>query len=319
MLDMIITLPLALIVAISLAALAPEPGASLLQAGFAPWLVALIFLVNGYQTDLKRRPAGKALGAATGLMVVINLMVGPLLGMATVMVLGLEGGIALGLIVMATVPPTLSSGIILTLIAKGDGLWALLFTVALNIFGIITIPLILPLVASLSEGVIIDPWPLFEKLVLLVLIPFLAGQLLQKFFGEGRFSSVTKYIPTACITITVWLIMSNTVNGFEEGSLFPLGSLALAGIGGFIIHGILFGLCLGGAKSLKLPSKAVSAFAFTGSQKTLPVAISILATLPMGTGNAVLACILFHFIQIFLDSWIAGHWGKDGKTLKRRN
>ncbi|MCW9033270.1 MAG: bile acid:sodium symporter [Rhodospirillales bacterium] len=307
---MIMLLPLALVIAISAALLMPGPGTELFQSGIAPWLVALIFLVNGYQTDLKHRPTGKALGTAVGLMTVINLCIGPVLGMVAAQLFGLEAGLALGLIVMSTVPPTLSSGIILTMIAGGDGLWALLFTVALNILGIISIPLILPLVSSVSGGVSIESWPLFEKLVFVVLIPFLSGQILQKILGAGHLSSVLKHIPTFCITLTVWMIMSSTANGFEANVEIPVLPLIYVGVGSFLVHTILFGLCYGGAKALRLPDRAVSAFVFTGSQKTLPVAISILAVLPMGTGNAVLACILFHFIQLFLDSWIASHWGK---------
>jgi sodium/bile acid cotransporter 7 len=41
---------------------------------------------------------------------------------------------------------------------------------------------------------------------------------------------------------------------------------------------------------------------FTTSQKTLPVAISVLAALNLPIGEAVLTCVLFHFLMLFADS-----------------
>jgi len=305
-------IPLVLVGAIIAAWIFPTPGAALSAAGLAPWLVALIFLINGYQTDLGRRPGGRALIFAIGLMAVINLVLGPMLGLAAVRLLDISGGLALGMIVMAAMPPTLSSGIVLTVVAGGDALWALLFTIALNILGIIAIPITIPEAAALGEGIAIDPWPLFEKLLIVVLMPFLLGQVARHLIGSGRYGNALKHIPTLCIAAAVWMVMSKTALSTTLSAL-PFSALGLTAIGAFGVHGLLFALCWVVAKMQRLPDVAVSAFVFTGSQKTLPVAVGILATLQVEIGHAVLACVAFHFVQLFLDSWIAGAWGKSSR------
>ncbi|MGY8822634.1 MAG: bile acid:sodium symporter [Candidatus Latescibacterota bacterium] len=48
------------------------------------------------------------------------------------------------------------------------------------------------------------------------------------------------------------------------------------------------------------------------SQKTLPVAITVLAFFPVpdeAKGLIAIPCITFHLGQIFLDAFLATHWG----------
>ena len=40
----------------------------------------------------------------------------------------------------------------------------------------------------------------------------------------------------------------------------------------------------------------------TGAQKTLPVAVSVLAALNYPIGEALLVCVLFHFMVLFGDA-----------------
>lgn len=47
------------------------------------------------------------------------------------------------------------------------------------------------------------------------------------------------------------------------------------------------------------------AMALAGSQKTLPVAISLLAVLAGPVGEALLVCVMFHFLTLFADALIA--------------
>ena len=51
----------------------------------------------------------------------------------------------MGLVVIASMPPTLSSGVILTENAGGHTVWAMLLTILLNLAGIFTVPFVLDL------------------------------------------------------------------------------------------------------------------------------------------------------------------------------
>ena len=135
-------LPVGLLLALIVAVLAPTPGALLQQAGLVPWMVVIIFLVNGYQVDLKKLPRVGRAAKASVVAIAISLLLSPLIGLATVSLFELPADVALGLVVMATVPPTLSSGIVMTQVAGGNVPKALFLTILLNLIGVLSLSLI---------------------------------------------------------------------------------------------------------------------------------------------------------------------------------
>ena len=136
-------LPVGLLLALLIAWLAPDPGAMLQRLGFIPWMVVTIFLINGYQTRFKELPRGRRILSASIIAILISLLISPLIGLAVVSSVSLPIGAAMGLVVMATVPPTLSSGIVMTGIAGGNVAKALFLTILLNLVGVFTVPFLL--------------------------------------------------------------------------------------------------------------------------------------------------------------------------------
>ena len=69
--------------------------------------------------------------------------------------------------------------------------------------------------------------------------------------------------------------------------------------------------------ALKLPKREYRADVILTSQKTLPVAITILSFLPDELGDKglmVIPPIVGHMSQLFIDSWIVSRWvSKDEK------
>ena len=90
-------LPVGLLLAFALAWLSPEPGATLQRWGLIPWLVVGIFLVNGYQTDLKALPKGRSILIATLIGFLISLVISPFVGLAAASALPLPLGAAIGI------------------------------------------------------------------------------------------------------------------------------------------------------------------------------------------------------------------------------
>ena len=122
---MVWLLPVGLCVAIIAALLLPGPGVALNQLGLPALLVAMIFLINGMQTRLSGLRLEPRFGATLGAAALINLLLSPLLAWLIVQVSGVDTSLGLGLLVMALVPPTLSSCIVLTRVAGGKAIWAL--------------------------------------------------------------------------------------------------------------------------------------------------------------------------------------------------
>jgi predicted Na+-dependent transporter len=293
-------LPLGLCLAIVAALLLPGPGHALNQLGLPALLVALIFLINGMQTRLAGLRPEPRFGTTFVAAALISLLLSPLLGWLIVRGSGVDASLGLGLLVMALVPPTLSSCIVLTRVAGGKAIWALFLTLGLNFLGILTIPLLLStLVGSSIE---MSPWPLLFKLLQIVLLPFVLGLLLRPLLGALVQAPWLGLVPTVSVIATVWITLSAS-----EAALYQLSLAALAGIAvlAFVLHGLLLLLSMLAARWLKLEATEGSALMLTASQKTLPVAVSVLVGLGSSTGVAVISCILFHLLQLLFDSLLA--------------
>jgi len=296
---MVWVLPVGLCAAILAALTLPDLGVLLHGWGLVPGLVALIFLISGLQTragTLRLEPRfGRTLASAA----LISLLLSPLLGWLLARYGGLAPDLALGLLVMALAPPTLSSCVVLTGAAGGKSLWALFMTLGLNLLGIFSIPLLLTLLVGDTAG--FSPWALLWQLLSIVLLPFLCGLLLRPLVPGGRWRGGLNQVPTLCVVLTVWMTLSH---GREL--LLQLSLAQLAGIGALalLLHLTLMGLALLAALGLGLEREEGYALLFTAAQKTLPVAVSVLVGLGVPTGVAVISCILFHFGQLMLDSML---------------
>lgn len=303
-------LPGGLLLAFIISWFAPDTGAALQQFGLIPWMVVTIFLINGYQTLLKELPLSGQLWTTALIAVVINLFISPFLGLMTASLLALPAGAAIGLIITATVPSTLSSGIVMTQLAGGDGVKALFFTILLNLLGVFTIPFILPVVLENAGTIDLSPWPLLKQLLIIVLTPFLLGMLGRRIIQLAPKHWLIRYIPSTCVIATVWMSVSASSETLKEISLLLIGSII---IGSLLLHGLLLLLCLG-SRRLNHPERGEwIALMFTASQKTLPVAVGVLAALNQPIGVALVACILFHFLQLFVDSILASRLARVAK------
>lgn len=307
--------PVGLLLALAAAMLQPGPGAMLEQMGLVPWMVVTIFLVNGYQVDLGRLPRGGKLLPAAILGLLISLLISPVVGLAVVSVLGLPVGVSLGLVVMATVPPTLSSGIVMTGMAGGNVAKALFLTMLLNLVGVFTVPFMLELTLGSAGLVSLSAWPVLRQLVLLVLIPFVAGMLLQRVLHFPHQHGLLRYLPSTCVIATVWMSASASSDALKG---LEIAVLLFVLIGSFAVHGTLLVLCWL-SRFLYRPARSEwIALLFTASQKTLPIALGVLAIMNESPGMAMVACVVFHFVQLFLDSMIASVMGRRGEGLEAR-
>ena len=300
-------LPVGLVLALVVAMAEPVPGAVLHANGVVPWMVVTIFLVNGYQINLRELPRASKVAPASLVAVLISLLISPLIGLVVVSAFALPPDVALGLMVMATVPPTLSSGIVMTQVAGGNAPKALFLTILLNLIGVFTIPLMLQLTLGSAGLDTVSPLLMFKQLVLLVLVPFVVGAAVRVLVGRPSHHWLLRYLPSACVITTVWASASASSDMLKA---LDVGLLLLVLFGALAIHGSLLILCWL-ARYLYRPRRDEwLALLFTASQKTLPIALGVLAVMHQSVGAAVVACIVFHFLQLFIDSLIASEMGR---------
>lgn len=292
-------LPVGLLISLLIALVAPAPGIFLKELGLIPWCVVIIFFVNGYQTELKELPKSKSFVYTLLVTSFICLIISPFIGLLTASALQLSVGLTLGLLVKSAVPSTLSTCIVMTNLAGGRGTWALMMTVIINIIGVFTIPFMLGITANENIDFDIDPIMLLQKLVLLVLCPFIIGYFAKKLSTLSPQHPFLAYLPSTMVITAVWLSLSASAEILYSINMLSLAKIAIASI---VVHFGLMLMAMLAAKFLPIDEGAQVAMALTASQKTLPVAVSILASFNQNVGDAVLFCVLFHFIQLFADA-----------------
>ncbi|MCB1759058.1 MAG: bile acid:sodium symporter [Gammaproteobacteria bacterium] len=300
-------LPLGLVLALLGSLVSPAPGRLLDQWGLIPWMVVIIFVVNGYQISLRQMPRAGTLLATTFVAVVINLLISPWIGYLLAHWLELPQEAVLGLVVMASVPATLSSGIVMTQLAGGDALVALFLTVLLNLLGVFVLPLTLQMTLGGSDVVELSPWLLLRQLILIVLLPFLLGMWMRRMAWFDVPQPLLKYLPSSCVIGTVWMSLSSSVESIARVDMTLLWQLTLASI---LVHLLLQLFCWASRRCYRVARAETLALLFTASQKTLPVAIGVLSTMAQPVGVAILVCILFHFLQLFWDAMLAARFAR---------
>lgn len=254
---------------------------------------------------------------------------------------------ALGLAVFATMPTTLSSAVSLTQMAGGNTAMALLLTVTSNMLSVLTLPFIIPAVLARGQhclgaaapshtvlggntGSVLEPSQLLVQLCLTVLVPTLAGWLLRSAVRPlGGWVDANRkkmsLINALFLGMVPWMQVSKAVS--QNISVSPsclvctlaasaaLHCTYLAGNSAFI-----WGFKLGGGegKSREQVLGLRRALLLCTSQKTLPIAIAIIANLANTVGDAVgvaaIACVISHLLQIIMDSFLVSWWTNISKA-----
>jgi sodium/bile acid cotransporter 7 len=298
-------LPLGLILAAIFALTLPQAGVVLADHSGIKLTIIIIFLVSGYQTGTAEIPLNKGLFHIFLTAAAVSLLLAPLLGLAVGSLLALPPSLVIGLLIICAVPPTLSSGIVITGISRGNTVLALMLTISLNLTGILTLPIILQLCLKASGPVTLDQWALFTKMLLLVLLPFVLGKSLRIMVQKQRISPNWSYVNSSCVILAVYISLAVSRQEFfrtDAGQyLAVLFSVSL-------VHLLLLGINSQAANLLKLNSEDSKTLLFVASQKTLPVSLAVLTGLHHDTGNAVIVCLLFHFVQLLIDSVLASRF-----------
>ena len=310
-------LPIGLVLALIIGLSIPSWGAAAYQwrigdeqgLSFIALNVMLVFIISGWQM---RSSEFEGLGhylRAVGLAVLCNLIIAPLL----VLALGGAGLIPLSLIVgasvMACMPTTLSSGIVISTQAGGDEGLSLLLTVLLSLLGVLVLPFSISLVLDVGAKIDIPIWDLIKKLCIMVLIPFGVGSLIRLKWGRPKWP-VVAYIPLTGIIVVVWAVASSKQSAFVGAGL-PLIAMAV-GVG-VTMHLILLLCTFFSSRLLQLPPTYKRSVVIIASQKTLPIAVAVLTIIEgqltadqLGLGMMI--CVIWHFGQTIIDSVIAAKW-----------
>ncbi|MBC8246705.1 MAG: bile acid:sodium symporter [Deltaproteobacteria bacterium] len=219
----------------------------------------------------------------------------------------LDTGIIVGLFLVAAMPTTVSSGVVMTTAAGGKLAHALMITILANGLAVFTIPitlgLLLPLIGGTSD-IVLDKPAIMLKIALLVLVPLGFGMLLKLRLKDSvrLFESKLQILNQILILTIVWMGLSQSRTAIlNNGSLIGIIVLITAGF-----HAVLLLEAFGAARLFGLERGRRESIIFMGSQKTLPLSIILQVTYFPQFGQALVVCVVHHLVHLLIDSYIVG-------------
>jgi sodium/bile acid cotransporter 7 len=287
-------------------------------AGLGKWVesqrggdavIFLVFLASGLVLKADQIKRGIQDLQGTALALIIMFVVSPVVAYGSTL-LPLNQGVRIGLFLVAVMPTTLSSGIVMTLAAGGNMAHALWITLLANGLSAFTVPLSLGLLLGVGAGggsIPIEKGRMMVQIVLLVLVPLFIG-LVAKPKSPVLTSSLKKGVPVfnqfLIITI-VWMGLSEARDTVLGGGGQILVVLVLA----FCFHAILLAAGFLSIRLFHIPRGRMESILFMGSEKTLPLAVLLQVKLFPQYGLALVFCVFHHFIHLLMDGYLVGRLG----------
>lgn len=222
----------------------------------------------------------------------------------------------LGILFLTLVPSTVQSSVAFTSIAKGNVAGAIVSASASNLVGVIITPLLVMLLMGTGGEVHIDT-SVFGEIALLLLAPFVLGQLTRRWVGEVAQSKATKVVDRGSIAMVVYSAFSK---GVVDGIWSSISLWDLAFLVVFAAVFVAFMLWLTRKASQKMGFNRADTIAieFCGSKKSLatglPMASVIFASGGASLGLLILPLMIYHQVQLMMCSWLAARYAQRSST-----
>ncbi|WP_425398048.1 bile acid:sodium symporter family protein [Aeoliella sp.] len=238
---------------------------------------------------------------AVGLALVSSMVVAPPLAWLVGQLL--PDKLAVGLLVAASVPCTLASAAVWTRRGGGNDAIALFVTLVTNLACFLVLPGWLW--AILGERVELDAWQLSGRLLLLVVLPVVAAQLLRRAPGVIGFATRSKpQLSTAAQIGVLSMVLFGSVSAGEtlasvDSSAIPKATWLWLVVLALVLHLLLFAMGWFGSRVLGLGYEDQLPVAISGSQKTLMIGLDVAL---LFSGLAVLPMVAYHMVQLVADT-----------------
>lgn len=300
---------LALVFVVIVATLLPCQGLServfKLLAIFA---IAALFFLQGARLSREAVLAGIIHWRLHLLILAATFVLFPILGLALHAIAPglLNQPLWLGVLFVCALPSTVQSSIAFTSIGQGNVPAAICAATASNLIGIFLTPLLVALLMQLhGGGISLDE---VGKIVLQLLLPFIAGQVLRRWIGgwAQRNRKILALTDRSSILLVVYVAFSEAVVHGIWHQLPPERFLVLIAINAVLLGAVLMATTFG-SRALGFSTADEVAIVFCGSKKTLASGIPMANVLFAGptVGMTVLPLMIFHQMQLMVCAGLA--------------
>ncbi|OUD04566.1 bile acid:sodium symporter family protein [Streptomyces swartbergensis] len=299
---------LLLLATVGVAALFPARGTVAdVASGASTAVIALLFFLYGARLSTREALDGLRHWRLHVTVLACTFVAFPLLGLAArgLVPVILTDPLYQGLLFLTLVPSTVQSSIAFTSMARGNVPAAICAGSFSSLVGIIATPLLAAsLLGGSGGGFSADS---LLKIVLQLLVPFLAGQLLRRWIGEfiTRHKKVLALVDRGSILLVVYTAFSQ---GMVQGIWHQVSPLRLGAL--LVVEAVILAVMLlltwYGGKALGFTREDRITLQFAGSKKSLASGLPMASVLFGAHASlAVLPLMLFHQMQLMVCAVIA--------------
>ena len=274
----------------------------------AQYLIAFTFVASGVRMETKSLLSEIRNGKGILFGLVSVFIVAPVVVVGISRIFSLSGDFSQGMSLIAAMPTTIASGIVITSLAGGNMALALCLTVISNLICPVTIPLVLKLLGGETNAINLPVAKMMWNLSKVIVLPFVLGQVIRPF--EAAFAEKIKgVLSIICQVIVLSFIFTALWGGIEN--IIALGWKVFMWIGiVLLLHVTLmaYNFFAGAAVGLSYDSRKT--VAIVGSQKTLAVAVQVWSNAFGASYIILIPSVLHHLFQLIVDTALATRWGR---------
>ena len=279
--------------------------------------IALLFFLYGARLSTQEALNGLKHWRLHLTILAFTFVVYPLIGIALrPLTAVISHDMYLGILFLTLVPSTVQSSVAFTSIAKGNVAGAIVSASASNLVGVLITPLLVMFLMGTGGGVHIDT-SVFGEIALLLLAPFVLGQLTRRWVGKVAQSKATKVVDRGSIAMVVYSAFSK---GVVDGiwSSISLWDLAFLVVFAAIFVAFMLWLTRKASQKMGFNRADTIAIEFCGSKKSLatglPMASVIFASGGASLGLLILPLMIYHQVQLMMCSWLAARYAQRPST-----
>jgi sodium/bile acid cotransporter 7 len=296
-----------------LASLVPARGEIATIVGYAADIgIVLLFFLHGAKLSRDAILTGLRNWKLHLAVLAVTFVAFPLFGLGLSALPFVTGPLAAGLLFLTLLPSTVQSSIAFTAIARGNVAAAVCSASFSNLLGILVTPALVAFLMRTagSAGISVEG---VEKIVVQLLVPFVAGHLLRPWIGAWmtRRKAMLTIVDRGSILLVVYSAFGAAV---VEGlwSRLSLGDLILIGLLCAALLAFVLALTFAVARLMKLPREDAIVLQFCGSKKSLASGVPMAGVLfpPAQVGVILLPLMLFHQLQLVACAVIARRYAE---------
>jgi solute carrier family 10 (sodium/bile acid cotransporter), member 7 len=314
---------LCLVATVIIASLLPCRGvAAQVFNGLTDLAIALLFFLHGAKLSREAVVSGLTHWRLHLTVLASTFLLFPLLGwlLKPVLLPLVTPSLYVGILFLCTLPSTVQSSIAFTSIARGNVSAAVCSASASSLLGIVITPLLTGLVLQ-AHGQGGMSWRAVGEIVLQLFVPFVAGQIAQRWIGGWVQSHrpLVGLVDQGSILLVVYTAFSAAV---LQGLWKQLPLTVLGGV--LIVNAVLLACALlitrYGSRSLGFDREDEITIVFCGSKKSLASGVPMANVLfpAHAIGMIVLPLMLFHQMQLMTCAVLARRYAERANVNRRK-